>query len=320
MTLWLIIVLGMTASYYARGLREEAFIVRNYRENEQAKLYAMAGIHHALAVLSRPPKDGVNIDRHVFDLYFSELEDVVFDEGGYDVILTDEERKINVNYATRDVIRSLLMEAGIQSFRADSVSDAIIDWRDTDDLPLLNGAESDYYRSLPGSYSSKNALFHTMEELLLVRGITPEILYSEVEGDSAVSLLDHLTVYGKGKINLNTADRHVLSALPGVDDQTALFVEEGRKAIDYQPLSKNEFIKKVEEVNPGEGSNQTAQQLSRLIDTKSYHFTIESWGWTAGGGVERGIRVLVYRSILGTRVNLRILSWRELDAPRSDSA
>jgi general secretion pathway protein K len=315
MTLWLIVILGVTASYYARGLREEAFIVRNYREKEQAKLYAMAGVHHALALLSHPPSNGVNIDRNTLDLYFSGLKHTAFDEGGYDVVVTDEERKININYASRDVIRGLLTGIGLHSLQADSIADAIVDWRDADDLPLLNGAESSYYRSLPTPYSSKNAQFHAVEELLLVRGITPRILYGE-EGRPA--LADRITVHGRGKVNLNTADRYVIDALPGVDEQTAFFIEQGRESIDYHPLSKNEFIRKVEEARPeGVGGGGRTQQLSRLIDTKSYHYTIESWGWTAGEGVEHGIRVYVYRSMIGPRVNLRILSWRELEGRRA---
>jgi len=57
--------------------------------------------------------------------------------------------------------------------------DALIDWRDSDDNPRPLGAESEYYESLDPGYHVKNEPFETLEELLLVKGFTREILYGE---------------------------------------------------------------------------------------------------------------------------------------------
>jgi hypothetical protein len=55
---------------------------------------------------------------------------------------------------------------------------AIIDWRDEDDTSEQHGGgESDYYLSLPDGYYAKNAPFETVEELLQIRGVLPELLY-----------------------------------------------------------------------------------------------------------------------------------------------
>ena len=57
--------------------------------------------------------------------------------------------------------------------------------------------------------------FETLEELILVRGITPEILYGT---GSTKGIIPFLTVYGKtGQININAAPKEVLAALPGMD-------------------------------------------------------------------------------------------------------
>ena len=312
-TLWIIVLLGVVATYFSRGVREEAYIVKNFKESEKAELLAMAGVHHALALLSRPTGDGMNVDRTFIDQYFSDIDTVSLGEGTYHVMVSDEESKVNINFASRDVIRGLLTSIGLNSMRADSISDAIVDWRDQDDSPMLNGAESDYYMGLDPPYSSKNSTFHSLEELLLVRGVTPELLNGESQVDGGSKLIDHLTVYGKGKININTADRHVLEALPGVDEQSSSFIENGRDAVDYLPLSKQEFIDYIREVNQGEESTQSYRLLQRLIDTKSYHFTILSWGKIEGGSIEKWLKVVVYRTILGSKVNIRILSWRALD-------
>jgi DNA uptake protein ComE-like DNA-binding protein len=59
----------------------------------------------------------------------------------------------------------------------DDVANAIIDWRDTDTNPQPGGAENEYYLGLPEPYAAKNDLFETVEELLMVRGITRDMLY-----------------------------------------------------------------------------------------------------------------------------------------------
>jgi general secretion pathway protein K len=59
----------------------------------------------------------------------------------------------------------------------DIIVDSILDWRDNDDLRRLHGAEDEYYQSLPDPYRAKNDDFESVEELLLVKGITPEIFH-----------------------------------------------------------------------------------------------------------------------------------------------
>lgn len=57
------------------------------------------------------------------------------------------------------------------------IADAILDWMDPDDTPRQYGAERDYYSSLTPSYAPKNGPMESVEELLLVRGVTPQLLF-----------------------------------------------------------------------------------------------------------------------------------------------
>lgn len=70
--------------------------------------------------------------------------------------------------------RTLLM--GVPGMTED-VADAIMDWLDPDDEPREFGCELEYYVGQSPPYSPKNGLFDTVDELLLVRGVTPQILY-----------------------------------------------------------------------------------------------------------------------------------------------
>ena len=75
---------------------------------------------------------------------------------------------------------------------ADIIVDSILDWIDTDDLHRLNGAESDYYQSLPNPYKAKNGRLDTLEELLLIKGMSPDILFGTKEQKG---LIHFVTIY-----------------------------------------------------------------------------------------------------------------------------
>ena len=62
---------------------------------------------------------------------------------------------------TRDVLDRLLQELSLEKSARDIILDSIQDWRDSNEEHRLNGAESDYYQTLPVPYRSKNANFDT---------------------------------------------------------------------------------------------------------------------------------------------------------------
>ena len=86
--------------------------------------------------------------------------------------IVDEASKLNLNTATLDMLRQL---PGM----TDELAAAIIDWRDTDDEPSENGAESETYLTRRPGYACKNAPFETVDELALLNGATRELLYGE---------------------------------------------------------------------------------------------------------------------------------------------
>ncbi len=96
--------------------------------------------------------------------------------------------------------------------------DAIRDWIDEDDDARGNGAENAYYQSLSPGYSCRNGTMLTVEELLFVKGMTPELFYGDEEHEG---IAEYIAVAGDdGKINLNTASGVVLAALnPELDEE-----------------------------------------------------------------------------------------------------
>ena len=121
---------------------------------------------------------------------------------------------------------------------------AILDWSDADDQPGPGGAEAEFYERLTPPYTGKNRPFATLRELLFVRGIdSGRYLGARITGWGPVSpegeqhvpvsisapdsgeagdlgLVDVFTVYGDGKLNLNTASPSLLAAIQGLDEQS----------------------------------------------------------------------------------------------------
>ncbi|MBM3290953.1 MAG: general secretion pathway protein GspK, partial [Candidatus Hydrogenedentes bacterium] len=128
--------------------------------------------------------------------------------------IDDEYGKINLN-AVIDPRRAEPNETLEQALRflfesrgaEEDPTDAILDWIDGDDDPRPNGAETEYYQSLLQPYPCKNAPLNSVEELLLIRGVTPELFFGNIDMQQ-LPLTELCTVHGQrsGRINVNTAE------------------------------------------------------------------------------------------------------------------
>jgi len=116
--------------------------------------------------------------------------------------LEDPSAKLNLNLADRPALVTLLQAVVHRSAAADSLVDALLDWRDPDAVPRPLGDESS---------GNRNGPFAAVWELRYVRGFT----------DSLVArLASFITTRGTGAINVNAAPREVLAALPGITEET----------------------------------------------------------------------------------------------------
>ncbi|HET6425139.1 MAG TPA: hypothetical protein VFG20_15740 [Planctomycetaceae bacterium] len=120
--------------------------------------------------------------------------------------LMDESAKLNVN-----LIANLVPDENEARFAlmglpgmTEPVADAILDWVDADDNVRQNGAELETYESRNPPYSAKNGPIDTLEELLLVEGVTPELLFGEDANRNG--LLDPNENDGDVSLPLDNAD------------------------------------------------------------------------------------------------------------------
>lgn len=146
----------------------------------------------------------IRLDDGSFSIKY-EIPGAVDEETSIGYGLIDEERKININKATKNVLENFFKIVGEKTrAEAEDIACAIIDWRDEDDEAEDHGAEDSYYMSLRPGYKCKNKDFELLEELLLVKGIKQE-LFDKIK--------DRITVYTEMAVNINTADALVLLSL-----------------------------------------------------------------------------------------------------------
>lgn len=195
----------------------------------EADLYQQAGLDQSQPQGASAIAQNFGAGYDGFDEYWA--MGVPFQERNEAVMqcsIADEFGKLNINAlinAQTGQEQPVLIEAlrilfESRALNADPV-DAILDWIDIDESPRPGGVESEYYQSLEVPYASRNGPMDSIEELLLIPGITPEAYFGDRLADQ-LPLSDLLTVHGDrfGDVNLNTAQWELLDALGVAIGQT----------------------------------------------------------------------------------------------------
>lgn len=219
MALWVLTILTVIVFSFAYMTRTETEAALSFRDGAAGKFLAEAGIQRAVMEIFYG-KSSIQVEDAEVWRRDGTVYKVQTDKGGCLVRVTDESGKVDINKAPEVILKGIFRGIGIEEEEADIIVDSIADWKDDDDLHRLHGAESDYYMSLPNPYKAKNAGFETLEELIMVRDITPEMLYGDGEKRGVIDLLTlHSTT--RGAVNLNSAPREVLLAIPGITSEIA---------------------------------------------------------------------------------------------------
>jgi len=213
--------------------------------------------------------------------------------------IVDLERKFNINRAAEKGMGRFPLETTFEMMRIDVslipyLVDAIMDWRDTDDLEGVNGAESKYYEPL--GYTAKNGPIDDLKELLLIKDITPKMFWGNStnqlagtarvsvvgaeeseEPDYPVGLVDLFTPISVGYININTASIEVLQLLPGMDNNRASFIIDMRVGldgidgtVDDEPFTNIQELRNV----PGFQSAEALANAGRFLSVRSATFEV----------------------------------------------
>ena len=260
-TLWILSILSVMAAGMAFRLSLELCLNRNFLDQLSADSIAWAGLVRAEEAISKNQNDFDSILECGFRLESGQKPEDIFKGvslggGSFSVQydgpdgpisgMSDEDRKINLNIADEATLIAILTVAGNvkDPFLARQIANAIIDWRDEDhESSMQEGAEDYYYRGLPNAYECADRPFRTMEELMLVKGMTPEI-FQKIEKAATVYGAD-----GQMKVNLNTASSTVIEVIGvaiGMGDvdahRVAEHVVELRRGADKKEGTLDDFV------------------------------------------------------------------------------
>ena len=327
MVLWILMLLSVIVGEFCHAMRTEVNIVRNFKEEIQAYYIAKAGVaigtNELLKLLSAPTAivsvaaDGEEKPENPWRINQA-MQDFSYGGGFFRIRMADEGGKVNINRAGPGLLRAMLSGFELSDEEKDIIVDSIQDWRDGDSFSRLNGAEEDYYQALPEPYHAGNGDFSSPAELMLVRGITPELFDAGLKEMITVFPGSPKTPISSGKnaaapfnydrINVNAAPYALLRSLPGMTDELAGALITARETAEFR--SRADMISVL-------GSDAYAAASPYLAIQRSSVYAITTVGYPSIGDpeensghstIQRGVRAVVEVTSDRKR-QYRVLEW-----------
>ena len=218
----------------------------------------------------------------------------------YAARMTGEGGRLNLNWLLSGenpqriaVLRKYLEVKGVDLNERDRMIDTLLDYVDPDDLPRLNGAESEE------GYEPRNGLLQRVEELKKVKGWEKFTAHPDWDAD--------FTLYSGGPIDLAWATRDVLLALPGFNEQIVDRYLELRLGADQIDGTEDDpDFESLDQVRLALGfSPEQFAQLSGLVGFNDPVMRVMSVG--KSGSVTRTVQMIIRKSAAP-----QIIRWKEL--------
>jgi general secretion pathway protein K len=202
LVLWVLSLLTIMAGSFALSMRREAAIVTGSSSNARGMAIAESGLALAELMLMHPDQQ----QRWRTD---SSIYQVDYADASLRIQLLAETGKIDINSADEQMLQGLIAQVPVEPEQQTRLINAILDWRDADNLVRIDGAEKKEYKAAGLSYQPGNKPFRSIEELQLVLGMNEQVFKP---------LENLITVYAKQpKVDLVQAPKEVLQILPGMD-------------------------------------------------------------------------------------------------------
>jgi general secretion pathway protein K len=241
--LWLAAALSAIAFSVASTVRAETERTSTSVESLRAYYLAAGAIDRAILYIQWGPgyrnPDGT-------PKYYQNPTPVMqfeFSTGAVTTEIIPETAKLSVNAAPPGELMALLSALGAAPDQAETITQGIVDWR----TPTPGGSFSQFdqfYLSLAPSFRARHASFQEIEELLLIRGVTPDLFYGSYTRDAEgrlrprAGLRDCLSVYGsRGLVDVNTAEPAVMQAI-GIPADAANAIAALRRATPIRSMEQ----------------------------------------------------------------------------------
>jgi general secretion pathway protein K len=253
--LWLVVLITVIGSSHARNTRIETSLAFNHIGTAKARALAEAGINRAIMELfvsntdTRWPLDGT-------------ARQIQLDSGSINIAIRDASGLLDLNSADPIQLEAVLEAVGTEEAVRQQLVDAILDWRDKDQLRRLHGAEDSDYRHADLDWGSRDGPFASIDELRYVLGMTHELFER---------LAPYLTVHsGRGDVNLKYAPPWLYSVLTSREREPA----DSLAGEDMQPAGPFHISAWA---TSNSGSRASVEVVLRIAHTGEEPYTILSW-------------------------------------------
>ena len=291
LTIWILAILTLFGAAVGYQVRQRLRHLETIETRSKLREAADAGVWKAIHAIVRSREGSYADALHSrWANSSTDFRDVAIGEGTFTLMarspdgrirygLSDEESKINLNEMLKLPVLTRLFKyaAGVSESEASNLAAALMDWIDEDDHLNAGGAEARYYRSVGTPYRPRNGKLVTLEELLLIKGITPEVF---------AEILPHVTLHSVSTVNINTASEEVLLACglsEGLVKQLGDFFagkdRERGTPDDGVFMASGSVGQDLSAVIPLDASEEKSLQDfvdSGLLDVRSHTFRVES--------------------------------------------
>ena len=350
--LWLLVALGAVGLDAALRSRTRRLAAANLLDETRARAAAVAGVEYARSRLTAAMLDRADelrseaVDRargararslaeqqSITNLFrrsdpredpwrAPELliaPEMAFGDARYTLRIRDTGAALNLNAVDETVLRQFFSQGlRVDYAHADRLAQAILDWRDDDEIPRLGGAEREEYLRAGAPVLPPNREFAELDELRYVMGMTPELFETASQ---------YFTLIGSGAVNVNAAPEPVLNALPGMTPAAATQIirlrESGQLPRSLQELRQMVPLPDVGSTvpqitistNPAGGVRSVevvrggaASPLNRMTTYTTNEVEIQVDGRVEGSPIRVRATVVVARSNAGA-----VVVWRRID-------
>jgi general secretion pathway protein K len=264
--LWVIVLLSVMAAGHGRNAHMATQLAAHQLDVAQLRRSAEAGVMLAIMELlaqGRPqpwPVDG-------------SAQSVEIQGNLVSIAIRDARGLVDLNSASPLLLASLITITGADAASQAALVDAILDWRDTDDLTRLNGAEAAAYSPETTGWSIHNGPFSTIDELRYVSGMTNEYI------DLIAPLV---TVYShRNGVEMEYAPPELVAALTGTEidvaDNTPVAVTGQDSGRRVGGARAGEFHVYVVAPSADTGATATLEAVVRTAPTAAIPYVILNW-------------------------------------------
>lgn len=260
--LWIIVLLGIMAAGHSKNVHTEVQLAARQVETARARGLAEAAVNHViLEMLGKRLAEPLLTNGTPFPL--AVRDDVVT------VAVRNTSGLVDLNAAAADLLDGTFKACGIEMTDRAALVDAVLDWRDGDNLTHLNGLEDGDYAAMGVPWASRDGEFSSVEELRYLPGISQPLFEC---------MAPLVTVHsGRGGIDLESAPPILVTALSGNIIEPATQEGVDASGTSQAALPRNGTYHIYASVGAGVGTVASVEAVVYISRSTDQPYTILEW-------------------------------------------